>query len=403
MAAATTSEIAKRRLESLKRRRKLWLSVHLYLGLGAGAVLLVIALTGSVLTFWQEIDRWLNPELSLVNPADTKQELKPMHEIIAAATAAMPANATLSFAYPPHFPEMAYFFFYDVPASTPDSHHTLNVFVNPYTAQVLGTRTYYSADSPLGHCFIGFIFKLHYALLTGPTGAVVVGLLGVAFIISVLTGLILWWPLTGRWRQALTIKRNASGERLNYDLHKTFGFYACVTLLAVLLSGVSMNLPEQFTWLVQQMSPVAQTQHFTTRVDPGKRAISVDEAWAIAKPLYPEGYLYWFSVPVSDSGVFVFTQNGPLGAGFHGRRKIIVDRYGSVLYRFDSLQGSGGSVFMQWMWPLHSGQFYGMAGRLAVCLSGLACVLLFVTGFLRWRHKRRAANQRFLQRPIFQR
>lgn len=35
------------RLVRLKYRRKLWLKVHLYLGLSVGTVLLVIGLTGS--------------------------------------------------------------------------------------------------------------------------------------------------------------------------------------------------------------------------------------------------------------------------------------------------------------------------------------------------------------------
>jgi len=239
---------------------------------------------------------------------------------------------------------------------------------------------------------MGFVFKLHYALLSGATGSAIIGLLGVCAVVSVLSGLILWWPLTGRWRQALTFKWRSTSERFNYEIHKTGGFYISLVLLAVLLSGISMNLPEQFVWLVERFSTVEQTRQLTTQVDQRKRPVSVDEAWSVAQNVYTEGYLYWFSVPVTETGVFVFTQHGPLGAGFHGRRKIIVDRYGAVLHRYDSLHGKAGSVFMQWMWPLHSGQFYGMLGRLSVCLSGVVWLLLFVTGYIRWQQKRRAAR-----------
>jgi len=41
-------------------------------------------------------------------------------------------------------------------------------------------------------------------------------------------------------------------------------------------------------------------------------------------------------------------------------------------------------------WPLHSGQAFGMTGRILVFLTGLACPVLFVTGMMRWRQKRRA-------------
>ena len=189
-----------------------------------------------------------------------------MAEIVAAANTALPANAEFSYAYPPHQPDEAYYFFYDLPTGDADKRHSMNVFVNPYTAEVIGTRVYYHATNLFNYCLIGFIFKLHYALLAGDTGMFIVGMLGVIFFISVLTGLILWWPLTGKWRQALTIKRRASIERFNHDLHKTVGFYSALVLLAVFLSGVSMNLPEQFTWLVERFSPITAGNDYQTQL-----------------------------------------------------------------------------------------------------------------------------------------
>jgi len=41
---------------TLKSRRKLWLKVHLYLGLFAGAVFVLIGLTGSLLAFELPLD-----------------------------------------------------------------------------------------------------------------------------------------------------------------------------------------------------------------------------------------------------------------------------------------------------------------------------------------------------------
>jgi uncharacterized iron-regulated membrane protein len=46
---------------SSRTLRSLWLKVHLYLGLSAGFVFTLIALTGSVLVFHRAIDEALNP------------------------------------------------------------------------------------------------------------------------------------------------------------------------------------------------------------------------------------------------------------------------------------------------------------------------------------------------------
>ena len=59
-----------------KSRRKLWLRVHLYLGLFAGAVFVLIGLTGSLLAFKFSLDEWLNPKLMTV-PVDKETKQPP--------------------------------------------------------------------------------------------------------------------------------------------------------------------------------------------------------------------------------------------------------------------------------------------------------------------------------------
>jgi uncharacterized iron-regulated membrane protein len=48
---------------------------------------------------------------------------------------------------------------------------------------------------------------------------------------------------------------------------------------------------------------------------------------------------------------------------------------------------------LNWLHPLHNGEAFGLTGRILVFLSGLLPLVLFITGFLRWRHKRHAKAQ----------
>lgn len=75
------------RLKRLKRRRKLWLNVHLYPGLIAGGILAISDVTGSILVFRQEIDEWLHPALTTVEVPQGAHEFRSMQEVVAAATA----------------------------------------------------------------------------------------------------------------------------------------------------------------------------------------------------------------------------------------------------------------------------------------------------------------------------
>jgi uncharacterized iron-regulated membrane protein len=54
---------------------------------------------------------------------------------------------------------------------------------------------------------------------------------------------------------------------------------------------------------------------------------------------------------------------------------------------------TAGETFMEWLYPLHSGEAFGDVGRPITLLIGLTPLILFVTGFMRWRGKRRARRR----------
>ena len=219
------------RLSRLKTRRKNWLAMHLWLGLSLGLLLSIYGVTGSILVFYEEIDEWLNSELLIVKPPEHSAAYRPLAAIFEAGRKVMPTQAKHTFATYPRNEQATFKLRYAVTAADGVREIWL-VAVDPYTAQVTGKRLLERSDSLIPQTFIDFIFKLHYALLikSHDVSTVVVGLSGALLMISVLTGLIVWWPLTGRWRQALTVKRKASAERLHYDLHKTAGFYSALVL-----------------------------------------------------------------------------------------------------------------------------------------------------------------------------
>jgi uncharacterized iron-regulated membrane protein len=70
----------------VKRARRVWLGVHRWLGLGLGAVLALIGLTGSVIVFDHAIDAWLNPRLFTSRSSGPPL---PVHVIVGTARAAV--------------------------------------------------------------------------------------------------------------------------------------------------------------------------------------------------------------------------------------------------------------------------------------------------------------------------
>jgi len=388
--------VADQRLPRLKARRKHWLTVHLWLGLVLGFLLSIYGVTGSILVFHEEIDEWLNSELLIVKALEPQAVYQPLAAIFEAGRKAMPAQAKHAFATYPRNAEAAFKLRYTV-AAADGAAETWQVAVDPYTAKVIGKRLQDRSDSLIPKTFIDFIFKLHYALLitSHDVSTVVVGLSGALLIISVLTGVIVWWPLTGRWRQALTIKARANTARLHYDLHKTAGFYTALVMVPVLFSGVYMVLPHNVVPVLELFSPVTYRYWFrSTPPADGGKAIGMDEAVAIALQRYPTGRPHFIYGAPTPTKAYTVCQEGVDAPGsLLQRRCLVIDRYsGKILDADDPATGTAGEVFTHWQWPLHSGRAFGMAGRILVFLTGLACPVLYVTGVIRWLQKRKAKN-----------
>lgn len=384
----------------------MWLDVHLYLGLIVGAILAVVGLTGGILVFYQEMQEVLNPELAVVSrPPENQKRLHSLDDIIAAAETAKPQGSVFFKVYYPRNPDVTYKFLYFVrnesQANNGDGYY---IFVDPYTAQVKGIQLWHPKDRYWGRPLVSFIMQLHWCLLLGKTGGIINGILAALSIISVLTGLIVWWPLTGKFKQALTFKRRAGAVRFNFDLHKTVGIYSTLVLLPVLFSGIYMVLPDRVNVLVNLLSPVDRPNAYSTiplkihssSPQAGQPAISVSEVEAIVQKRSPAGKLWMLNAPKDRQDAYTVMKNDVTEISrFTGYRDFAVDQYsGDILKVYDRGTGSIGDMFLDWQWPLHSGHAFGWTGRILVFLSGLACPVLYVTGVIRWLQKRRANNLR---------
>jgi uncharacterized iron-regulated membrane protein len=379
------------RLQKQKHRRKLWLKVHLWLGLSLGLILAVIGLTGSVLVFWREIDQALNS--SLYQASASAGPIKSIDEMMAAAESAAPAGWVSTWSDAPTNSAENYLFgfSYQQAPPAPEEAESLTIAVDPYTAQVVDRRVFYHDWNPFKSSFVGFFFKLHYALFLGEVGVTIVGVLAVFFLVSVVTGMVLWWPSKGQWRRVLTIKRRASPERFNHDLHQTAGFYSLIVMLWLLVSGVYFNLPEQFKALIEAFSPVTADIKLD---NPLKAETLMEQALQQAKQIYPHANWHYF---VIEPSLFTscYKDIESLKSYVLDQGCVVFNRHdGQVLQIKDPAHGTIGDTLIEWQWPLHSGQAFGWTGRILVFIVGLICPLLFVTGLIRWLQKHRAKSLR---------
>lgn len=384
---------------SARAWRRVWLRLHLYLGLSVGALLVVVGLTGSALVFMNELDAWLNPDLLAVTaPLQNGAVHRPVVDILTVAKQVVEPQSRILAIMGPYGPEGVFSVSFEQPDET-----QRRVFVDPYRAIVTGVRTFARTDVVPAY-LIEAIFQLHFTLLSGETGQTILAIGALLLLVSIVTGLILWWPLTSQRRQAFAIRFPTNPVRFMFDVHKTFSLYTCLVLGAVLLSGVSMNLNKPFVRVTQWFSPTTRDVpgRLVSGADAGRSPIGPVRAYEIATSRYPGGDLYGIFPPSKPTGVYLVSHRRVPGlSAFGSERWVAIDQYsGAVLaVRAPDTRRTAGETFLAWQWPLHSGQAFGMTGRLLVLASGLASLVIYVTGVLMWWRKSRAWQREQARQP----
>ncbi|NKE73551.1 PepSY-associated TM helix domain-containing protein [Candidatus Manganitrophus noduliformans] len=367
------------------RLRKLWLKVHLYIGLLAGAVLVLIGLTGSVLVFDHAIDELLNPALLTV---EGEGGYRSFDEIIAAARAGHPDSPGPSLLVFPRVQNGVFLAFFE--EASGGEYGRQEVAVDPYTAEILGERQW-------GGYLMSAIYKLHSNLLLETPGEVTVGILGLLLLVSVGTGIYLWWPLFWPPRrrkigQAFTIRRGARPVRFYFDLHKTSGIYSAVIIVVIAFSGIYLVFPEYIKPLVDVFSPLTGFPEVKSTPLPGMAPISVEQAVTIADRLFRDAELKGIAPPEDPEGVYIVVkrQPGEVRQAW-GESRVWIDAYsGEILAVRNPKQFSAGDTFLNWLFPLHSGEALGLPSRILVFISGFVPLILYVTGLKLWFKRRRS-------------
>lgn len=374
------------------RLRRLWLAVHRYIALAVGFLLALIGLTGSINVFNFELDEWLNPELAV---RQAQGDRRPLDEIMQAVQAAHPTlTGKWTLRMPRREPGMLTAS-YREPEEKAGKFSRLRVSVDPYTAEVIADRFW-------GETLVSWIFDLHWTLLMGDRGATLVGILGLVLLVSVVTGIYLWWPLLwplrrGKFSQAFAIRWGGKGIRLHFDLHKVSGIYGAALLIVVAFSGVCVTFWNFAPSVVGVFSPgtketFAYAEGLQSAAAPEARRIPITEAIAAAERIFSGSELKAVTTPGGSDGVYEVNLRQPGEANRTYPASIVwINQYsGAVLATRDPGKFTTGGTFLNIQFPLHNGEALGLPGRLLVFITGFVPLILYVTGLKLWLKRRRS-------------
>ena len=375
------------------KTRSLFQKIHLTIGLCFGGIFMLLGLSGSAIAWLHEIDGMLNPELLRVAQAPGVATNSPaavtpakVRDVLDRLTADPQYGRPTQLMLPEHADDVFVAWYrkeFSGNASLLAMEISRQVMVNPYTLQVTGERSW----GELGisrRLLMPTIFHLHRYLAAGEFGKTVIGVSGLVLLIAAITGTMLWWPKPNRkaLRRALSISHRGSWTRFNHSSHRAAGFFVAPVLLVFGFSGWYFNLPKWVTPLVSSVATVSPAGKPGNRVPHGGMQISPGQAMQAAQALYSDARISRIALPIKPSEPYEIRlrQADEIRKG-DGATRITIDAYsGEALQVRDPLRAPGGDSFLNWLFPLHSGEAFGTAGRIFISCFGVVPLLFLVTG-----------------------
>ncbi len=228
--------------------QKLWLrravfQIHLWCGIGLGLYIFVICLTGSVLVYRNELYTAFSPRPVVV---DGTGESIPVEELSRIALRAYPEHEVRD-VRPGETANHA------VEVSLRREGEVTRRLFDPFTGQDLGDPL------PWGYRATAWLLDLHDNLLGGPTGRRINGIGALVLMALSITGAIIWWPGTRRWRRSLTIDTRAGWTLTNWSLHSAFGFWCWPFIFMWAVTGAYLSFPAAFGAIVDYLEPFDET------------------------------------------------------------------------------------------------------------------------------------------------
>ncbi|MCA1856499.1 PepSY domain-containing protein [Massilia oculi] len=380
-------------------------SVHLWAGLVFGTILVLQGLTGTVIGWRHELDAWLNPGLLRVAPPPgtiAGAEARPSAAQVAAVSTRLagdPAYGRPDTLFLPEVHGDVYVAWYrpEKPASRWSQGVTRQVMVDPASLRVLGERNWGEAglSRPL---LMPTLFHLHRYLMSGDAGKLVIAVQGVALMLLCLSGIVVWWPkptLAAFWH-AVTVRRGGNWPKFSFQLHRAAGFWVAPVLLVLGFSGVYFNAPEWLTPAIRAAAPLAENVKVTNASPNDGPRIDAGAALAAAQARYPQARVSRIGIPTKPEQPYEVRvrQPGELRHG-PGATRVSVDAgSGEVLRTVDPLAARGGDWFVSTLYPLHTGEAFGTAGRVLISVVGMTPLVFFITGLVVWIKFRRKPARR---------
>ncbi|WP_407185954.1 PepSY-associated TM helix domain-containing protein [Bradyrhizobium centrosematis] len=367
--------------------------VHSIAGLILALLLSLVALTGAIMSFEDEIVDHLNAGIMQVAP---RQAPALMPDALVAQLKAAQDLGKVSAVTLSSDPSAAVHvrFARDERGDRPTS-----LYVDPYDARVLGL--------PRGEAFFATVRRLHrWLLIPGDGkgwGRPITGTIALSLIIMLVSGLVLRWPRrAGSVKMWLKPNLALGGRALHRSLHTVIGTWVLPIYLAMTLTGLYFS----FEWYKDGVAWLLARPHTTAVKMQSKMPPKLPRADNPARAAQPIGFDQAWTTFLREEGDRFSRASLTLPGGPGTTIRIRSWGKASLLettrdeFRIDAVTGqlvsadryadkTFGEKIIAAIYDIHRGAILGWPGKLAFMMAAILMPLFAVTGILLYLSRRK--------------
>ena len=369
---------------------RLIFKIHSWLGLFNGIWMLILGITGSLLVYTMELDKWVNKDILTVTPAEHRLPVDSLYKIVRSVRPdAIGANIIR---FPKEKTDCISFRIYIEDGRLPMNRwsDTYNMDLDPYTGKILRQGSYHDIKSS----FLLWSGSFHWSLNQGPVGTLIITLAGILLFVNILTGIIIYrkyffkamiFRAPVNWRNWRT---GTSG------LHRYIGVWSLVFNILIFYSGLQMTWGSLDKSYYQRPSP--------TQPNLAPYA-SIDKMMRDVEKIYPGFEFHYFYIPfIKNQEVFEGAEQASAMGYIPGTPSIIPLSNSSVNFNVNtgevlSRVNANEELKKKNLWDkfnyiafsFHAGTFAGEFSRILYVIVGLVPALLAISGFLLWIRRKR--------------
>ncbi len=345
---------------------------HFYAGMIVAPALIVVAATGALYIFKDELEAVLYPGVTYVEPAAVRVSYA---QQLAAARASVPTPVTIGLVQVFANPKRA------TGIAMAGEKFQLG-YVDPYRG------TYLGAIESGG--FFDIVLRMHRQLFVGTTGRIVVELTTCWAIVLVATGMYLWWPR--KWNQVWGVwlpQLRRKPYVVLRDLHSVGGIYVSIIAIVILLTGLiyTYSWGSGFQYAAQKTDAYAMfNKPMLSMCAPDAKDLPIDRFIEIGHAKMPGKTLnVWF--PRAPNAVYMVFGSSDYGPSV--QEMLFIDRAtGEILDDRRISQANPLFQFEKWNYPLHVGSVLGLTSKILWLVTCVVLMTLPVTGVWMWWERR---------------